>query len=82
MKRSRKILPDISKIREYKSSYNREFRNIPAVFTAKALGVPMVIFKKQPSKILNDSLYQTIVTSFTKEMIIRADSFTEVHQRK
>ena len=26
----------------------------------------MVIFKKQPSKILNDSLYQTIVTSFTK----------------
>ncbi len=38
----------------------------PAVFTAKALGVPMVIFKKQPSKILNDSLYQTIVTSFTK----------------
>lgn len=38
----------------------------PAVFTAKALGVPMVIFKKQPSKILNDNLYQTIVTSFTK----------------
>ena len=38
----------------------------PALFTAKELGVPMVIFKKQPSKILNDDLYQTIVTSFTK----------------
>ncbi len=38
----------------------------PALFTAKELGVPMVIFKKQPSKVLNDDLYQTIVTSFTK----------------
>lgn len=38
----------------------------PALFTAKELGVPMVIFKKQPSKILNDDMYQTIVTSFTK----------------
>lgn len=38
----------------------------PAVFTAKELGVPMVILKKEPSKILNDNLFQTIVTSFTK----------------
>ena len=38
----------------------------PALMTANALGVPMVILKKQPSKILNDNLYQTIVTSFTK----------------
>ena len=38
----------------------------PAVFTARDLGVPMVIFKKQPSKVLNDDLYQTVVTSFTK----------------
>lgn len=38
----------------------------PAIFTAKELGVPMVIFKKQPSKVLNDDLYQTVVTSFTK----------------
>lgn len=38
----------------------------PAVMTAMALGVPLVILKKQPSKILNDDLYQTVVTSFTK----------------
>lgn len=38
----------------------------PALMTALALNVPMVILKKQPSKILNDDLYQTIVTSFTK----------------
>ncbi len=34
--------------------------------TALALNVPMVILKKQPSKVLNDDLYQTVVTSFTK----------------
>lgn len=39
----------------------------PALMTALALDVPMVIFKKQPSKILNDDLYQTVVTSYTKE---------------
>lgn len=39
----------------------------PAVFTAKAMGLPLIIFKKQPSKILNSDLNQTIVTSFTKE---------------
>lgn len=38
----------------------------PALMTALALNVPMVILKKQPSKILNDDLYQTVVTSFTK----------------
>ena len=39
----------------------------PAIMTSLALGVPMVILKKQPSKILNQDLYQTVVTSFTKE---------------
>jgi len=38
----------------------------PALMTAEALGVPMVIMKKQPSKVLNDDLLQTVVTSFTK----------------
>lgn len=39
----------------------------PALMTALSLEVPMVILKKQPSKILNQDLYQTVVTSFTKE---------------
>lgn len=38
----------------------------PAVFTALELGVPLLILKKQPSKVLNTDLYQTQVTSFTK----------------
>ena len=38
----------------------------PALMTALALNVPMVILKKQPSKVLNNDLYQTVVTSFTK----------------
>ena len=38
----------------------------PALMTAQQLGVPLVILKKQPSKILNDTLYQTQVTSYTK----------------
>lgn len=38
----------------------------PSVFTALELGVPMVILKKQTSKILNGDVYQTQVTSFTK----------------
>ena len=38
----------------------------PALMTAQTLGVPLIILKKQPSKVLNDSLYQTEVTSFTK----------------
>ena len=39
----------------------------PALMTALALNVPMIILKKQPSRVLNDKLYQTVVTSFTKE---------------
>ena len=31
-----------------------------------ALNVPMLILKKQPSKVLNQNLYQTVVTSYTK----------------
>lgn len=38
----------------------------PALMTAKELNVPMIILKKQPSKVLNTDLYQTIVQSFTK----------------
>ena len=38
----------------------------PALMTAAALQVPMIILKKQPSKILNQNLYQTVVTSYTK----------------
>lgn len=38
----------------------------PAVMTAIKLQVPMVILKKQQSKILNGEVYQTKVTSFTK----------------
>ncbi len=38
----------------------------PALFTAMEMGLQMVILKKQPSKVLNDDLYQTMVTSFTK----------------
>ena len=33
---------------------------------ANSLGVPLIILKKQPSKVLNDHLFQTVVTSFTK----------------
>ena len=40
----------------------------PALMTAAALNVPLVVLKKQPSKILNDDLLQTVVTSFTKEI--------------
>lgn len=38
-----------------------------ALMTSIAMNVPMIILKKQPSKILNQDLYQTVVTSFTKE---------------
>lgn len=38
----------------------------PALMTALALNVPMLILKKQPSKILNQDLYQTVVISYTK----------------
>ncbi len=39
----------------------------PAIMTAAKLNVPLVILKKQPSKILNQNLLQTEVTSFTKK---------------
>lgn len=38
----------------------------PALTTAIAMEVPLIILKKQPSKILNQDLYQTVVTSYTK----------------
>lgn len=38
----------------------------PAVYTAQVLGVPMIILKKQTSKILNGNVVQTNITSFTK----------------
>ncbi|MBQ6992162.1 MAG: xanthine phosphoribosyltransferase [Clostridia bacterium] len=38
----------------------------PALFTSLELNVPMVILKKQNSKILNDNFYTTEVKSFTK----------------
>ena len=38
----------------------------PALMTAQAMGLPLIILKKQPSKVLNDHLFQTQVTSFTK----------------
>lgn len=39
----------------------------PALLTAKELGVELIIMKKQPSKILYKDLYQTVVSSFTKD---------------
>lgn len=39
----------------------------PALLTAIELNVPLVIFKKQQSKILNSNFYQTSVKSFTKD---------------
>ncbi len=38
----------------------------PAAMTALVLGVPLVIMKKTPSRILNDDTLQTCVHSFTK----------------
>ncbi len=39
----------------------------PALMTARFLNVPMLIMKKQPSRILNKNLYQTEVSSYTTE---------------
>lgn len=39
----------------------------PALFTAKEMGLPLIIFKKQPSQILYHNLYQTMIGSYTKE---------------
>lgn len=38
----------------------------PAIMTAAAMKVPLLILKKSPSKVLNENMYQTIVTSYTK----------------
>ena len=38
----------------------------PSVYTAMHLGVPMIILKKQTSRILNGHVAQTNITSFTK----------------
>ncbi|MCI9123026.1 MAG: xanthine phosphoribosyltransferase [Eubacterium sp.] len=38
----------------------------PALMTAEAMQVPLLILKKSPSKILNSNMFQTVVTSFTK----------------
>lgn len=38
----------------------------PALATATEMHIPMIILKKEPSKVLNKDLYQTVVTSFTK----------------
>ncbi len=38
----------------------------PALTTAAALRIPLLILKKSPSKVLNDNMYQTVVTSYTK----------------
>jgi len=52
----------------------------PASFTALALGLPLVIMKKQTSKIMKDGLYRTTVRSFTKgidyELTVKKDYFT------
>ena len=40
----------------------------PAVMTSYELNVPMVILKKQTSSILNNDIYQTEITSFTKNI--------------
>ncbi|MFA9377373.1 MAG: xanthine phosphoribosyltransferase [Lachnotalea sp.] len=38
----------------------------PAIMTAIALNVPLIIMKKSPSKVLKTDLYHTEVASFTK----------------
>lgn len=53
----------------------------PALMTAKAMNLPLIILKKQPSKILNDNLYHTEITSYTKEinydLTVSADFISE-----
>ncbi len=52
----------------------------PASFTALALGLPLVIMKKQTSKIMKDGLLRTTVRSFTKgidyELTVKKDYLT------
>lgn len=52
----------------------------PAMMVAKYLKVPMVILKKQTSKILNGNVYQTRITSFTKETSYELTLFSDYIQ--
>lgn len=62
-----KISQSISKTAGITKVFTIESSGIaPALMTAKYLDVPMIILKKQTSKILNGKVYQTRVTSFTK----------------
>ncbi|MBR0411483.1 MAG: xanthine phosphoribosyltransferase [Eubacterium sp.] len=49
----------------------------PALMAAKHLNVPMVILKKQTSKILDGEVYQTRVMSFTKGTSYELTLFAE-----
>lgn len=53
----------------------------PASFTALSLGLPLVIMKKQSSKIMNNGLLKTTVRSFTKgidyELTVKKDYLTQ-----
>ena len=53
----------------------------PSLCTAKYLGVPLIILKKQTSKILNGNVAQTKITSFTKgtsyELTLSLDYLSE-----
>ena len=52
----------------------------PASFTALALGLPLVVMKKQTSKIMKEGLLKTTVRSFTKgidyELTVKAEYLT------
>lgn len=54
----------------------------PALMTAHCMELPLIILKKQPSKVLNDSLYQTEVNSFTKETSYELTVSTRVISEK
>ena len=54
----------------------------PALMTAAALNVPLIILKKQPSKILNQDLYQTVVTSFTKQTNYELTIFWQMERQR
>lgn len=53
----------------------------PALMTAAAMELPLVILKKHASKVLNDNLIQTEVTAYTTgrtyELTLPADTITE-----
>jgi xanthine phosphoribosyltransferase len=53
----------------------------PAIMTALALNVPLIIMKKSPSKVLKTDLYHTEVSSFTKgtsyELTVSKSHITE-----